>query len=150
MTNLTIRLNDTFTTTTLDEWEYNHFEENSIDSIGLNITPMNLKTQCGLSFVIPFTVKSFVKKVTSFQGSLCETTRTYTLKINGEMRVKLRAGLVDRMNEEDGGYVFKVSHITYGNGAGVRGASFELDGVERHSGETILTKCPTVTEFAFS
>jgi len=150
MTDLIIRLNNIFTTTTLEDWEYDLFKNNSIDSIGLEIKPMNVKTQMELSFSIPFTYKSIVKKVTSFQGRLCEKTKTYTLEIKGEMKVKIRSGVVDRLNEEDGGYVFKVGYISVGNGAGVRGTRVALDGVEYHSGETILTKCPTVTDFSFS
>lgn len=150
MTELNIRLNDKFTTTTLEDWEYELFKNEKIESIGLEINPMNLKTQMELGFAIPFTYKSIVKKVTSFQGSLCEETKTYTLEINGEMKVKIRSGVQDRLNEEDGGYVFKVGHISVGNGAGVRGNRVALDGVKYHSGETILTDCPTVTEFSFS
>ena len=150
MTYLNIRLNDTFTTTTLEDLEYDLFKNEKIESIGLEIKPMNLKTQMGLSFVIPFTYKSIVKKVTFFQGSICENTKTYKLKINGEMKVKIRSGVVDMLNEEDGGYVFKVGYITVGNGAGVRGNRVALDGLEYHSGETILTNCPNVTDFSFS
>lgn len=150
MADLTIRLNDEFTTTTLEDGYYDLFKNYEIDRIGVLINPINLKTQMALSFELPFKYKSLVKKVSSFEGSLCEITKKYTLKINGEMKVKLRSGVVERLNEEDGGYAFKLVCITFDNGDG-RTDRVALDGQEHYdSYEAILTNCPTVTDFSFS
>jgi hypothetical protein len=145
MTDLTIRLNDTFITTQLSDFEIESFRNNKIDSVGIIILPINAKTNTALSFELSFKHKSLIKKISSFEGELCEKTRKYTLKINGEMKVKLRSGVVDRLNEEDGGYVFKLACITCDN---VRAA---LDGHEEYNAyEAVLTDLYTVSDFTFS
>lgn len=145
MTDLTIRLNDTFTTTQLDDFEIESFRNNKIESVGITIFPMNAKTKTAVSFELSFTHKSLVKKISSFEGELCEKTKKYTLKINGEMKVKLRSGVVDSLNEEDGGYVFKLACITCGN------RRVALDGHEEYNAyEAVLTDLYTVSDFTFS
>jgi len=150
MTDLTIRLTDTFTTTQLEDFEYDSFKNNGIKNVGILIKPINAKTQMAVGMGLPFKYKSLVKKISSFEGELCEKTRKYTLKISGEMKVKLRSGVTDSLNEEDGGYVLKLVCITCDNeeGGNVRAA---LDGHEEFNAyEAVLTDLYTVTDFTFS
>lgn len=150
MTDLTIRINETFTTRQLEDFEFESFKNNKIDRVGILIFPINANTQMSVSFELPFKYKTLVKKISSFEGNLCEKTRKYTLKINGEMKVKLRPGVVDSLNEEEGGYIFKLACITCDNdeGGNVRAA---LDGHEGFAAyEAVLTELYTVTDFTFS
>lgn len=145
MTELTIRLNDTFTTTQLDDFEYERFKNSEIDRIGITIFPINAKTNTALSFELPFNYKSLVKKISSFEGNLCEKTRKYTLKLNGTMKVKLRSGVVDSLNEEEDGYMFKLACITCDN------VKVALDGHEKYNTyEAVLSDSYTVNDFTFS
>lgn len=145
MTDLTIRLNDNFTTTQLEDFEYERFKNTEIDRIGITIFPINAETNMALSFELPFNYKSIVKKISSFEGNLCEITRKYTLKINGAMKVKLRSGVIDSLNEEEGGYMFKLVCITCDN------LKVAIDGHEKYNTyEAVLTDSYTVNDYTFS
>ena len=149
MTDLTIRLNDTFTTTKLEDHEYDAFKATKIDNIGLLIYPINVKTQMAVDFSLSFKYKSLVKKISSIKIELCEKSKTLSLKISGEMKIKLRNGVVDSLNEEEGGYEFKLVCITCDDDG--RTFNVALDGQEKFNAyEAILTGCYTITDFSFS
>ena len=129
MTNLIIRLRGAFVTQELNELEMNFFRNSAIDKVGLRIFPVNAITNFKLSFYIPFSNNSVVKKISSFDGNICEKTRKYNLYIDGNMKVKIRPGVVERLNEEEGGFLFKLACITCVNEEGSE-VKVALDGQE--------------------
>jgi hypothetical protein len=113
MADMKIILNDTFVSRELEDWEIDALKNSNIEDFGVKIYPVNAATSQELGFEIPFRYKTLQKKGAVYEGSLDINNKRYILKINAEMKVKLRSGVTNFLNEEDGGYSMKFGCIAY-------------------------------------
>lgn len=102
MAQIVIRLDTTLVSRVLEDWEKHEFLGSSIEEIGIVINPTSRKTGEDMYFEIPFMFNS-LKKGSVFEGGLTADESRYSLTIKGEMKVKLRPGVVAALEEADGG-----------------------------------------------
>lgn len=147
MSDISIKLDDTFVTRELEKWELDILENSNIEDIGITIYPVNAKTNDDLGFQIPFNYKNLKKNGSIYEGKLDLDQRRYILKISGEMKVKLRSGVVSFLNDEDGGYFLKLDSVKYEPKEGpiVQMQLAEKDNFGENKAET--ASCYTVKEF---